>query len=120
MLLKDKLARYLNFTPRIRKLINNKESAIATNVETVKEQLIKEFLSLVNNVIEINIQNKIESLEQGFIEVLVTYYQKALRILKKTYNRDCLKDANTKSIALSSLEIIILNIIVNAFVKGLA
>jgi hypothetical protein len=37
MLLEDKLARRLNFTPRIRKLINNRESAIATNVKTVKE-----------------------------------------------------------------------------------
>jgi hypothetical protein len=37
MLLKDKLARCLNFTPRIRKLINNKESAITANIKTVKE-----------------------------------------------------------------------------------
>jgi hypothetical protein len=37
MLLEDKLARRLDFTPRIRKLINNKEFAIAVNVETIKE-----------------------------------------------------------------------------------
>jgi len=37
MLLEDKLARYLNFTPRIRKLINNKESAIAINIKIIKE-----------------------------------------------------------------------------------
>jgi hypothetical protein len=37
MLLEDKLARRLDFTLRIKKLIDNRESAIAANVETVKE-----------------------------------------------------------------------------------
>jgi hypothetical protein len=63
MLLKDKLAYYLNFTPKIRKLINNKEFAITIDIKTVKEWLIKEFLSSINNIIKINIQNKIKSLK---------------------------------------------------------
>jgi hypothetical protein len=37
MLLKDEPARRLDFTPKIRKLINNKEFAIAINVKTIKE-----------------------------------------------------------------------------------
>ena len=37
MLLEDKPAYRLNFTPRIRKLINNREFAIVANVKTVKE-----------------------------------------------------------------------------------
>jgi hypothetical protein len=64
-------------------------------------------------------QNKIKSLKQGFIKALAIYYQRALKILKKIYSRDCLKDSNTKSTAFSNLEIIMLNIIVNIFVKGL-
>jgi hypothetical protein len=63
MLLKDKPARRLDFTPRIRKLINNREFAIAINVETIKEWLIEEFLSFIDNITKIDMQNKIESLK---------------------------------------------------------
>jgi hypothetical protein len=55
MLLKDKPACRLDFTPRIRKLINNREFAIAADVKTVKEWLIKEFLSFIDDVTEIDI-----------------------------------------------------------------
>jgi hypothetical protein len=63
MLLDDKLACRLDFTPRIRKLINNREFAIAINVETIKEWLIEEFLSFIDNITKIDMQNKIESLK---------------------------------------------------------
>jgi len=55
MLLKGEPARCLNSIPRIRKLIDNRASANEANIETIKEWLMEEFLTLVDDVTEINV-----------------------------------------------------------------
>ena len=53
------------------------------------------------------------------MEALVAYYQRTLGILRKTYGRDHPRDTE-KTLILSGLETIILNYVINMFVKGLS
>ena len=55
MLLEGEPTRRLNSTPRIRKLVNNRTIATKGDIETIKEWLIEEFLTLVNDVTEVDI-----------------------------------------------------------------
>ncbi|KAH8780636.1 hypothetical protein F5882DRAFT_463241 [Hyaloscypha sp. PMI_1271] len=118
MLLKGEPARRLDSTPRIRRLINNRASASGADIDTVKEWLMEEFPTSVDDVTKADVQSEIESLEQGTTEALAAYYQRTLGILRKTHGRDRPRDIE-KASALSGLEITMLNYVVNAFVKGL-
>jgi hypothetical protein len=118
MLLEGEPARRLDSTPRIRRLIDNREAAAAAHVNTVKEWLMEEFPTSVEDVTEIDVQSEIESLEQGPAEALASYYQRTLGILRKTHGRDRPRDTD-RSTTLSGLEVTMLNCVVNAFVKGL-
>jgi hypothetical protein len=109
----------LDSTPRIRKLIDNRDTATDNDVNVVKEWLMEEFPTSVDDITEIDVQTEIKSLEQGPTEALGAYYWINLGILKRTHGRDRSRDTK-KASALNGLEIMMLNRIVNTFVKGLS
>ena len=55
MLLEGEPARRLNSMPRIRKLVDNCTIATEGDIETIKEQLMEEFLTLVDDVTEVDV-----------------------------------------------------------------
>lgn len=64
MLLERELARRLDSTNRFRKPVDKREKSTANNVKTIREWLTKEFILVVRDVAEGNVQTKIEELSQ--------------------------------------------------------
>jgi hypothetical protein len=62
MLLEREPARRLDSTPQIRKLVDKHSTAVSEHVETVKEWLIEEFPTSVEDLAEANVQTEIEDL----------------------------------------------------------
>jgi len=82
----------------------------------IKEWLQEEFPTLVTDVTEIDVQTEIDSLSQGSEEPLAQYYQRTINILR-THGRD--KPRDGKASVLIGREAVMLNCVVNAFIKGL-
>jgi hypothetical protein len=119
MLMEGEPAKRLDSTPRIRKLIDRRSTdSPQIDVDTVKEWLMEEFPSSVQDVTETDVQTEIEGLLQMADEPLAAYYQRAASILRRTHGRDKPREDGGGA-PLSGLESTMLNTVVNAFVKGL-
>lgn len=62
ILLEEELACRLDSIPQIRKIVDKRLVVTQANINTIKEQLTKEFLISVQNIIEADIQTEIENL----------------------------------------------------------
>ncbi|POS87411.1 hypothetical protein EPUL_001146, partial [Erysiphe pulchra] len=113
-----KAASWLDLTPMIRELIDNREKATEQNVAEFNEQLIAHFPAKLVTYIEGNLQNDTKNFAQKESETLTTYYQRALHLLRRSHGRDSLMKAAADN-SLVPIEQSILNSIISVFLDGI-
>ncbi|TQS37517.1 hypothetical protein Golomagni_02005 [Golovinomyces magnicellulatus] len=126
MLLDGSAADRLSATPRIRRIINARETASPENLIEVNEWLKEEFPDNFEENIDQDIQSEIQTFAQRIKddqnlqkpETLLAYYQRAVNLLSRAHSRDRPRE-NSVLPVLTGLENIMLNTIVNAYVIGL-
>ncbi|TQS34379.1 hypothetical protein Golomagni_05240 [Golovinomyces magnicellulatus] len=113
-------------TPRIRRIINARETATPKNLAEVNKWLKEEFPDNFEDNVEQDIQSEIQTFaqrkkdDQNFQnpETLSAYYQRAVNLLRRAHCRDRPRE-NSALPVLKRLENFMLNTTVNAYVIGL-
>ena len=126
MLVDGAAADRLHATPRIRRIINNRETATPEDICKVNEWLTEEFPEKFEDNVEQNIQSEIQKFAQRKKEdqddqkpeTLKVYHHREVNLLHRAHGRDRPRE-NSALPALTGLENIILNTIVNAYFIGL-
>jgi len=118
MLFHGEAAKRLDSTPRIRRIVEDRDTATDTEVEEVKNWMQEEFPKEISDTVEENLQSEIEHLGQNETESLQNYYLRTVNILRRAHGKDRPRPANTDT-RLSGLEEVMLDTMVSAFVKGL-
>ncbi|TQS36950.1 hypothetical protein Golomagni_02588, partial [Golovinomyces magnicellulatus] len=111
-------ASWLDSTPTLRLMIDDREQSTKEQVDEFKEHLSARFPSQIIDYSEGNIQHDIKAFSQVKSEPLMAYYQRALHLLRRAYGRDNHKSL-TGAKALAPVEQVVLNSIISAFVEGL-
>ncbi|KAI0995436.1 hypothetical protein K3495_g12743 [Podosphaera aphanis] len=111
-------ASWLDSTPMLRLMIDDREQSTKEQVAEFKEHLSARFPSQIIDYSEGNIQHDIKAFSQVKSEPLMAYYQRALHLLRRAHGRDNHKSL-TGAKALAPVEQVVLDSIISAFVEGL-
>ncbi|KAM3082544.1 hypothetical protein ACMFMF_002202 [Clarireedia jacksonii] len=117
ILLEGAPAKKLDSTPRIRNIMDQLEKATQEDMDTVKQWLKDEYPVDVADLPETDLQSEIESFRQNGNESMAAYYQRATQLLRRAHGRD--RPTSQFENKLTPIEEVMLNSIINTFVKGL-
>jgi len=120
MLFVGDAAAWLDSTPQIRYIVDNKATATATDLKEFEDALKEQFPAALTTVPEISAQAQMDPLAQEASEPLAAFYQRVVNILRRTHGRDHPRTTESTASVLTGLEEFTLGCVVNAFVRGLS
>ncbi|KAK6585463.1 hypothetical protein PZA11_002190 [Diplocarpon coronariae] len=117
ILFEGQAAEWLDSSAEFRAIIDEKENATVDHVANFKQALKAEYPTKVADHTENNIQYDIKNLAQNPDESLAAYYQRTTHLLRRAHGKDA--GRLTTSPALSSIEQVVLDSIIAAFIEGI-